>query len=119
MRWPVLLSYKGDNELVFIANQAEWMLDPDFQSSHFDEGDRIIDTDGYLYQPIKDEKGIALVKLEEKYTLENLIALVQAHMFEQAGATCVSKVGASSIDQVMNIMDSMNEYDKSQEASTK
>jgi len=112
MRWPALLSYVGDNELVFIANQSAWMSDRDLQSPHFDEGDRIIDTDGCLYQPEKSEKGIELVKLEEKYTLEDLVELVQAHMFEQAGATCVSKVGASSIDQLMTIMEALSEYDK-------
>jgi len=119
MRWPALLSYQGDNALVYIANQSAWELDPDLQSPHFDEGDRVIDSNGQVHRPVESCSGMQLEETDELCSLDRMIALVQAHMFEQAGATCVSKIAAPNIDKLMAMMEAMDEYDQSQKTAAK
>ena len=107
--WPVIIKYKGEDELTFISSEEEWNADPDLHFYPYSEGDELIDTDGAIYQlPYEEEnKVVVLKKSDRKKTIEEFESLIKNHLVF-LNECCVTKFKISSIQEGMKIVEKTN-----------
>ncbi|QUM77134.1 hypothetical protein HWV00_13325 [Moritella sp. 24] len=49
VKWPAVIKYQGEDELIYIESLAEWQSDPDLCESSYEVEDRLIDASGALF----------------------------------------------------------------------
>ena len=99
--WPAVIKYAGDNELEYVASQAEWENDPALSGFRYSESDQLIDSAGVIYSLEDGSDGTVLVKdTGDKITLDQMTILVREHASE-LGNCCVSKLGFYSISEAV------------------
>ena len=96
IKWPAIIKYLGDHELLFLTDEVELRLNPDFQAQRFDFGDQLIDSNGATYELV-DVNEIDLLRSSGMLDLGKLTELVRCHASE-IGSCCVSKLMFSSIE---------------------
>ena len=69
--WPVIIKYIGEDELTFIENEHDWLIDPDLHFHPYTEGDQIVDSNGERYDlPYNNiEKMVEINKTDMPITL--------------------------------------------------
>lgn len=98
INWPAVLQYRGDNELVFIAEQSQWDNDDELSGGRYDADDRLIDSTGRIFR--LSDKDPKLLSTEQAISLDELVELIRLHMSE-VGLCCVSKFSAASIAEAV------------------
>jgi hypothetical protein len=101
--WPALLSYAGQAELDYIADEHQWRQLGDSHHLHPHRDDRLIDCEGQLFRPVRHEDHIELQSLGSRLSVEEAILLVQRHE-AAVGRCCVAKFAASSIRQCIEAL---------------
>lgn len=92
VNWPALLKYKGDPELIFIADGAHWQRDYSAQQERYVCGDVLIDSQGAVFSLSTPQTNVAAYHLE----LPTLTAWIQQHYSAQ-GQCCISKLQFDSV----------------------
>lgn len=94
--WPALLHYAGQAELEYVADAQHWQGLAQEHHLRFHRNDRVIDSAGQLYRPVRHSDHVELQALATHVTLNEAITLVRHH--EAAGGQCcVAKFSAASI----------------------
>ena len=108
--WPAVIHYHGDNELLFVASHAIWLQDPDLHAAPYSDGDRLIDSCGYVYElgSVGHVRKVALhsdlAPSEKRVSLDEMSALVKAHM-SLLGSCCVAKITLLSIAEGVQMLE--------------
>lgn len=105
INWPAVLQYRGDNELVFIAEQSQWDNDDELSGGRYDADDRLIDSTGRIFRP--SEKAAGFVSTEQVLSLDEVVELVRLHMSE-AGLCCIAKFSAASIAEAVVMVSTLS-----------
>lgn len=94
--WPALLHYAGQAELEYVADAYHWQRLSHGHHLRFHRDDRVIDSEGKCYRPVRHSDHVELLTMATHVTLTEAIALVRHH--EAAGGQCcVAKFSAASI----------------------
>lgn len=106
--WPALLKYKGDDELIYLDNFAQWQADG-LSCAHFHPDDQLMDVSGNIYHlNHREHQMVQPIKTGEQLTLKALNGLVKAHA-AQIGQCCIEKILLSSFDEAMRAVATMQE----------
>lgn len=99
--WPAILKYDGENELVFIANQAQWNKDPDLFYYAYESDDLLLDSKGVIYKldQIK-ENYVTPVSTNRMASLSEMEEMLKSHMSE-LGHCCIAKIAITSIQEAI------------------
>ena len=98
--WPAIIHYTGQDELAFIADQANWACDPAWQRFQYRETDRLIDADGRICR-LRNTNGMALPVPTGRYaSLHEVNDLVRMHA-SRTGNCCISKYFAPTIKEAI------------------
>ena len=95
IKWPAVIKYSGDHELVFVLSENVWNADSSLCSSAYQEGDQLIDSSGAIYDlvtnnSLSDAVAVGMMDLNE------LTELVRLHA-SALGNCCISKMVFSSV----------------------
>ena len=108
--WPVIIKYFGEDELTFIENEHDWLIDPDHHFHTYTEGDQIVDSNGERYDlPYNNiEKMVEINKTDMPITLSEFEDLVKNHMVS-LNQCCSSKIKLPSFKDGMLLVEKTNE----------
>ena len=109
--WPAIIKYHGDDELTYVATEAEWNNDADLSAYAYDDNDTLIDNNGGIYQlNIRVSDSIIPRSTNNTISLYQLIKLVQIHAALH-GECCIEKIVFKSITEGIQLVASMGEGD--------
>lgn len=104
INWPAILSYVGDNELAYIADQSEWDLDSNWHCFDYQSNDLLIDSQGIAYSLSHRKNSLVVPEpTQQTLSLEQVSELIKAHLSAQ-GSCCVTKFFASSIKEAIAML---------------
>lgn len=104
LQWPALLQYRGDDELAYIADEADWLAHADMQHAPFTGQDRLIDSRGRVfYLRTAAAGGVTLHKADGAIDLPTFTTLLRAHAVV-AGSCCAGKVGCNDLAEGMALI---------------
>ena len=108
--WPVIIKYIGEDELTFIENEHEWLIDPDLNFHPYTKGDQLVDSNGERYDlPYNDkEEMVEIIKTNKPITISEFEALVKNHMVS-LNQCCSSKIKLPSFKDGILLVEKMNE----------
>lgn len=109
--WPAILKYDGENELVFILNQAQWNKDPDLFYYAYESDDFLLDSDGMIYRLDQiEDHFVTPVADNRNASIEEVIDMLKAHMSE-LGHCCIAKISLNSIKEAIDMVGELEEID--------
>ena len=107
--WPAIIKIDGDAELTFIRDQTAWEQNSGHHHFRYRSSDALIDSSGSLYSLTTQVNGYAIPEPASRtMTLEDIAALVRAHA-AQANACCIEKISASSIKDIIQLVESLDD----------
>lgn len=108
--WPAIIKYIGEDELTFIENEHEWLIDPDLHFHSYTKGDQIVDSNGDLYDlPYGNkEKVFGIIKKNKTMTISEFETLIKNHMVS-LDQCCSSKIKLSSFKDGILLVKKMDE----------
>jgi hypothetical protein len=104
--WPAIIRYRGEGELAFVENFQQWQHDPDLSEFVYQDGDVLIDSQGYFYLPQYDENtgSVELLASGERLPLQEFCGLVQMHL-GALGQCCISKLDLASYEEGFRLIE--------------
>lgn len=99
VQWPAIIKLHADDELIFVADAAQFIRDDALKHMHVQEQDRLIDSNGAVYR-ISKTPTIALVNTDTMLSLHDVEGLLRLHLSNN-GTCCVSKFHAPSIREAI------------------
>jgi len=89
--WPCLLKLEGDNELIYLASESDFISE--CRELIITDDDYVIDCTGlsYLIEPSLIAIELVLVKTERLFSREEVTDLIRAHEFSKA-QLCLTKI---------------------------
>ncbi|NRA85015.1 MAG: hypothetical protein HRU22_14990 [Gammaproteobacteria bacterium] len=102
--WPALIKFRGDDELVYISDLAEWNGDADLHFFEYDPLDILIDASGLIHH-LNNQHHDAVVPEPTKDLIELGVAidLIKAH-FSALGSCCAAKISARSVAELIDFV---------------
>ncbi len=101
--WPAFIKYSGDDELLYISDQAEWLSDEDLFTGNFEAADRLIDSHGQLFSLGTAKRRVIPQSIDERVSKEQVAELLQKH-YSVTGACCVAKINLDSLADGMHML---------------
>lgn len=97
LTWPAVIKYIDEDELTFIENEKEWLIDSDLSFHSYMPGDQVIDSSGELYDlPYDDkEKEVKIIKTTKSISLQEFELIIKSHMVS-LNQCCSAKIKLSS-----------------------
>ena len=95
VQWPAVVKLHGEDELVFIANQSGFELNPQLRAMQFQHQDVLIDSVGCVFN-ISSSNLLSLRPADSRLSLDDVIALIRLHLASK-DICCVSKFYAHTI----------------------
>lgn len=109
--WPAIIKYHRDDELTYIASEAQWARDPDLSEFTYEENDALIDHNGRVYMLNKTINDVVQpLATQNIVTLHQLTRLVQRHAAVK-GECCIEKIGFKNIADGIALVASLNKDD--------
>lgn len=99
--WPALLKLAGDDELLYLASEAQFHQQCD--EMILEAGDHLIDCQGQRYHIDSAANRLTLVADDKCYSIEDVYQLIQAHEFA-AAQVCVTKIYFPTVEQAVKAM---------------
>jgi len=104
--WPAIIKLTDDDELLYIADLAQWHSDDDLHFIGYQQLDMLIDSAGAIHHfPNSCSKCDSERSLPnptgESIELARAINLVKAH-FSSVGACCAAKITARSVADLVD-----------------
>ena len=108
--WPAIIKYIGDDELTFIENEHAWLIDPDLHYYPYTQGDKLVDSNGDVYDLPYDnnDKMVEIIKTNKTKTMAEFEALIKNHIVS-LNQCCSSKIKLSSFMDGILLIDKLNE----------
>ncbi len=97
VQWPAIIKLHADDELIYIANAAQFINDDALRQMHVNDLDMLIDSSGAVYQ-MHPGQTLQLIPAGATLNLDEIEQLLRLHL-SCHGACCVSKFHSSSIHQ--------------------
>jgi hypothetical protein len=97
VQWPAIIKLHADDELILIADAAQFASDDTLQLTHIQLLDMLIDSSGAVYS-IRHEQAPELVGTGLSLSLHDVEVLLRLHLSSN-GNCCVSKFHAHSIHE--------------------
>ena len=110
VKWPAVIKYHGEDELIYIASLAEWQNDPDLCLPHYESEDRLIDASGALFalpaasSPLDTDM---FVSLDSRILVAEFVELVRKHAVIE-NYCCSAKINAKTHQQVVSMVKEIN-----------
>jgi len=109
IKWPAVIKYSNDAELLYIENQSEWNSDAGLHNFTYEESDYLIDSSGEVFSLTHKLNAHINPQIQNrKQSLEEILGLVKAHS-AQLGNCCVAKLYAPSIEDAFDIVKSFTD----------
>jgi hypothetical protein len=107
INWPAVISVHGDDELIYIPSEIEWVNHPEWSAVNYDNEDILVDSRGRVYR-IDDLIGgtVQPAATDQKISVTQLVTLVQRHAALN-NACCIEKMGFRNIEAGMVIIASL------------
>lgn len=107
LQWPALVCYQGDDELVYIADEAAWLAYCDEAPTLIEGEDNLIDASGQLYHMVEYDGRLVLRATNRLFLLAELLILVKknACLVQQM---CSAKIDAHTYRQLIHMVDDLN-----------
>lgn len=110
VNWPGIIKYADDDELIYIADQAQWDGDAELHSSVYDETDCLIDSSGHIYRLTRRINDCVSPDFTgDSMALLDILGLIKGHV-AQSGSCCVAKLYAPTINDAFIILASFDEH---------
>ena len=97
IHWPAVIQLKSDDELIYVANQEEFLFDTSIQNLLLQNEDRLIDCSGKVYL-LGKSKRLEIISTKSTLTLIEVQSMLQHHL-SSLGTCCVAKFDANSIQE--------------------
>jgi hypothetical protein len=97
VQWPAIIKLHADDELILIADAAQFSSRDSLQLSYAQAQDILIDSSGAVYR-INNGQTLELVHTDLLLSLHEIIVLLRLHLSSN-GNCCVSKFHAHSIHE--------------------
>ncbi len=111
INWPAVIHYDGDDELIYIDSEVEWIRDADSHLYNHKDGDRLIDSNGYIFKLDHLQGEIRNPSTAgNRIALEDFIRLVRIHA-SNSHRCCIEKINFRSIAEGISLIASMNKHD--------
>lgn len=102
IQWPCLFKLEGDDELIFLASEAE--LAEELASLIVSDKDFLIDSVGQVFKIEEDScHSVSFIAKSNALTLETITELIQAHEFSSA-QVCLTKIQFNSISEAIEAL---------------
>lgn len=102
--WPAIIEFEADDELLFIADAAQWKGDSDLYAVDYHPSDILIDAVGVIHHLNRQSDGKVIPQsTEQVIELSSAIELVKAH-FSAIGACCSAKLSARSFEELFEMV---------------
>lgn len=102
IQWPCLIKLEGDDELLFIASEAD--LANELASLISSDDDVLIDSHGDVFKfQVGSNLNTAFTAQHKALTLEEVTSLIQAHEFALA-QVCITKIQFNSIHEAIQAL---------------
>jgi hypothetical protein len=95
--WPAVIQLKSDDELIFVKDEQHFLSDTDIQITLLQDEDRLIDSNGEVYNLRKNLK-LEIIPSKTTISLNEAKGLLQNHL-SSLGTCCVAKFDAHSIKE--------------------
>ncbi|WP_298772933.1 DUF4144 family protein [uncultured Shewanella sp.] len=107
VHWPALVCYQGDDELVYIADEAAWVVYCHEAPTLIEGEDKLIDASGQLYYLVENKDRLVLRATNRRFLLSELLILVRHHacLVQQV---CSAKIDAKTHRQLIDIVYELN-----------
>ena len=100
--WPAIIKLTDNDELLYIADLAQWHSDEDLHFIGYEQLDMLIDSAGAIHYLDKCNSDRSLPNPTGEYIeLARAIDLVKAH-FSSVGACCAAKITARSVADLVD-----------------
>ena len=108
IRWPAVIKYTNDAELLFINSQDEWANDIAQPTTAFEPSDYLLDSTGNVFSLTIGLNHTVLTRFSNKtMSLDEVLGIVKAHA-AQAGSCCVAKLYAPSIEEAFKMVKALS-----------
>ncbi|MBB1273712.1 DUF4144 domain-containing protein [Psychromonas sp. SR45-3] len=87
--WPCLLTLEGDDELIYLADESEFINE--CQELIVSDDDAVVDSNGMTYLIKAVESDLQLVKTERVFSTQEVTQLIRDHEFSKANV-CLTKI---------------------------
>lgn len=109
VRWPAVIRYQGDDELLYCADERSWLAVAAAQHPAFSEMDRLIDSSGQIFRLLQQGGGLIHLQPDEQaIDLPAFNTLLRAHAVS-LGNCCAGKVGCTGIEQGLAMIGQMEQ----------
>lgn len=98
--WPAVVKFNNTDELLYAGSIEDWQSNSEMGGASFQAGDLLIDSAGRVYNLVTG----ADYNDQQQRTLAEVIELVRQHA-SVCGHCCVSKLGAPSIRDALQLVD--------------
>lgn len=108
IHWPAIIVHHDNAELVFVGSESMWDSDGSLQQ-YYSELDYLVDCDGNTFT-LTDRKNDKVLPHPRnvQLPLSDLLELVKVHA-SLIGSCCAAKLYATTISDVMKIMEALSE----------
>lgn len=100
--WPAVIQLKSDDELIFVKDEQQFLSDTDIQITLLQDEDRLIDSNGEVYNLRKNVK-LEIIPSKTTISLNEAKGLLQNHL-SSLGTCCVAKFDAHSIAEAFKFV---------------
>ena len=111
INWPAVIKFNGDDELVYIGSEEEWIRDAASHLYNHSDDDCLIDSSGDIFSlacaqdDIHDPPATG-----DRINIESFIRLVRIHA-SSSHRCCIEKINFRNIADGISLTASMNEQD--------
>ncbi|MFK7865088.1 MAG: DUF4144 family protein [Pseudohongiellaceae bacterium] len=106
--WPAFIKFDGDNGLLYIEDQQQWLNDSDLHSARYEARDRLIDSTGEIFSLSQNSQGQnALIKTGTRCSIASAVGYVQAYAAEE-NYCCSAKIHALSFNEVLTMISDLD-----------
>ena len=110
IKWPAVIKYHGEDELIYIASLVEWQNDPDLCLPHYESEDRLIDASGALFSlpsALSPSDTDMFVSLDSRILVAEFVKLVRKHAVIE-NYCCSAKINGKTHQQVIAMVKEIN-----------
>ncbi len=105
IHWPAVIKYRGDDELLFVADAHAWRSDDDLSRYAYDDSDYLIDSLGSVFRFVREEHQpvVVLKKSDCHVELEEFTKLIREHLF-YTSQCCIAKIDLKSFSEGISLV---------------
>ena len=104
IQWPAMIKYGGDDELIYIHDQQEWLSDDDLSQFGYAAGDLLVDSTGRAFSlQAQPADRVEPVSTNEEVSPQQATEWIRNH-FSVSGACCISKIHANSVAECLQML---------------